>query len=112
MNDSTNQDDRFSVSVVIPAYNLGSLVARAIESVLSQSRLADEIIVVDDGSSDDTAEHIKKYGDKVKYIYQENAGLAAARNTGIQAAKSDWIAFLDGDDEVGLESDVVKIIVP
>ena len=87
------------ISVVIPAYNAGPCVGRAIDSILAQSFTDYEIIVVDDGSTDDTAEAVKKYGDKVRYIYQENAGSSVARNGGIEAAKGDWIAFLDADDE-------------
>jgi len=98
--DTTERDNQFfTVSVVIPAYNIGKLVARAIDSVLAQTHKADEIIVVDDGSTDDTADVIKSYGLKVRYIYQANLGLAGARNTGIMAARCEWIAFLDGDDE-------------
>jgi len=96
---NTKQDSSFTVSVVIPAYNIGKLVARAIDSVLVQTHKADEIIVVDDGSTDDTASVIKSYGSKVRYVYQDNLGLAGARNTGIRAARSEWVAFLDGDDE-------------
>jgi glycosyltransferase involved in cell wall biosynthesis len=98
--DTTEHKDRpFTVSVVIPTYNIGKLVARAIDSVLAQTHQPDEIIVVDDGSTDDTADVIKSYGPKVKYIYQDNLGLAGARNTGIKAATCEWVAFLDGDDE-------------
>lgn len=96
---TTDNDNQFSVSVVIPAYNIDPFVARAIESVLSQTHQADEIIVVDDGSTDNTAEEIANFGDKVRYIYQENSGPNTARNTGVKAASSKWIAFLDGDDE-------------
>ncbi len=98
--DSNQHDNQaYTVSAVIPAYNIGKLVGRAIDSVLAQTHRADEIIVVDDGSTDDTADIIKSYGSKVIYIYQENLGLAGARNTGIKAATSQWIALLDGDDE-------------
>lgn len=98
--DTTEHKDRpFTVSVVIPAYNIGKLVARAIDSVLAQTHQPDEIIVVDDGSTDDTASVIKSYSSKVHCIYQDNLGLAGARNTGIKAATCDWVAFLDGDDE-------------
>jgi len=90
---------KYRISVVIPAYNIGKFVGRAIESVLAQTRGPDEIIVVDDGSTDETAAQIKKFGAKVKYIYQDNAGPGAARNTGIKAAGGEWVAFLDGDDE-------------
>ncbi|MCF7957216.1 MAG: glycosyltransferase [Phycisphaerae bacterium] len=88
-----------TVSVVIPAYNIADYIGRAIDSVLTQSRPAEEILVVDDGSTDNTAEAIKRYGARVTYIYQENRGLSGARNAGIQAAIGDWVAFLDGDDE-------------
>jgi len=87
------------ISVVIPAYNIENYIKRAIDSVLAQTRPADEIIIVDDGSTDATADKIKSYGNKVRYIYQKNKGLSGARNTGILEAKHDWIAFLDGDDE-------------
>ncbi|MHC5165167.1 MAG: glycosyltransferase family 2 protein, partial [Planctomycetota bacterium] len=87
------------ISVVIPAYNAEKHIARAIDSVLAQTRPADEIIVVDDGSTDATAEVVRSYGEKVIFIQQENAGVSVARNAGIEAASGDWIAFLDADDE-------------
>jgi len=87
------------VSVIIPVYNAGRCIGRAIESVLGQSYSDYEIVVVDDGSTDKTAEIVKEYGDKVRYIYQKNAGVAVARNAGIAVAKGRWIAFLDADDE-------------
>jgi glycosyltransferase involved in cell wall biosynthesis len=87
------------ISAVIPAYNAGKYIARSIDSVLNQTCPVDEIIVVDDGSTDNTADAVKHYGEKIRYIYQDNAGASAARNAGIQAATGDWIAFLDGDDE-------------
>lgn len=88
-----------TVSAVIPAYNAGKYVGRAIESVLAQTHKPDEIIVVDDGSTDDTAEVVQRFGDAVRFIRQVNAGASIARNTGIEAATSEWIAFLDADDE-------------
>ncbi len=88
-----------TISVVIPAYNAGGYLARAIDSVLAQSRPAEEIVVVDDGSSDNTAQVAQGYGEKIRFIRQENAGASVARNTGIEAATSEWIAFLDADDE-------------
>ena len=97
--DSSETHNEYSIAAVIPAHNAGKYIARAIDSVLAQTRLPDEIIVVDDGSTDNTAQVIKQYAQKVTYIHQQNAGASAARNTGIQAAKSRWIAFLDGDDE-------------
>jgi glycosyltransferase involved in cell wall biosynthesis len=87
------------VSVVIPAFNAGGFINRTINSVLAQTYNDYEVIVVDDGSTDNTAEAVKSYGTKVRYIYQPNAGDGPARNTGINAAKGKWIAFLDHDDE-------------
>ncbi|CAH1904792.1 Glyco_trans_2-like domain-containing protein [Candidatus Nitrotoga sp. HW29] len=85
-------------SVIIPAYNAAATLARALDSVLVQTWPAHEIIVVDDGSSDATAAAVAAYGDKVRYLYQHNAGVSAARNAGAQAASGDWLAFLDADD--------------
>lgn len=87
------------ISAVIPAYNSEQTIGRAIESVLKQTRPADEIIVIDDGSTDATADTVRAFGDKVRLIQQENAGASVARNTGIQAAAGEWVAFLDADDE-------------
>lgn len=91
--------DTIQISAVIPAYNAEKYIARAIVSVLRQSRPADEIIVVDDGSTDKTAQIVRSFGGKVRLISQSNAGVSAARNAGIRAAKGNWIAFLDADDE-------------
>jgi glycosyltransferase involved in cell wall biosynthesis len=88
-----------TISVVIPAYNAEKYIARTISSVLAQTTKPDEIIIVDDGSTDNTASEIKKFADSVTYIHQQNAGASVARNTGIEHAKSDWIAFLDADDQ-------------
>jgi glycosyltransferase involved in cell wall biosynthesis len=85
-------------SVVIPAYNAGQTLARALDSVLAQTWPAHEIIVVDDGSSDNTIEALAAYGDRVICSRQKNAGPSAARNRGVEAASGDWIAFLDADD--------------
>jgi glycosyltransferase involved in cell wall biosynthesis len=87
------------ISAIIPAFNADRFIRRTIESILAQTYTDYEIIVVDDGSTDNTAEVVKNYGPKVNYIYQENSGDGAARNTGIAAAKGDWVAFLDHDDE-------------
>jgi len=87
------------ISVIIPAYNAARFIRRTVDSVLGQTYKDIELIVVDDGSSDDTGRIIKEYGDKVRYIYQNNAGDGPARNTGILAAKGEWVAFLDHDDE-------------
>ena len=86
-------------SVIIPAYNEEKRIGRAIQSVFNQSLPPQEIIVVDDGSTDNTRAAVEAFGDKVRYIYQENKKLAAARNTGIKNANYEWIALLDSDDE-------------
>jgi len=86
------------VSVVIPTFNRAHLISDTLESVLNQTFRDFEIIVVDDGSTDNTPELIKGYGPQVRYIYQENSGQGAARNVGIHAACGDFIAFLDSDD--------------
>ena len=87
-----------SISVIIPAYNSETTLARAIDSVLVQSYPAHEIIVVDDGSTDGTAEVAVRYGDKVRYVRQDNVGVSSARNHGARIATGDWLAFLDADD--------------
>jgi glycosyltransferase involved in cell wall biosynthesis len=88
------------VSVVIPTYNRAAKVRKGIESVLTQTFSDLEIIVVDDGSADDTANVIAKtFGDRIRYYYQTNQGASAARNRGIAEARGEWIAFLDSDDE-------------
>ncbi len=85
------------VSVVIPAHNSDKFLAMAIESVLAQTHLAGEIIVVDDGSTDDTRLVCASYPG-IKYIYQANQGAASARNTGISASTGNYLVFLDSDD--------------
>lgn len=88
------------ISVVIPLYNKAPYISRAIQSVLSQTLPAAEIIVVDDGSSDGSSRLVEReFGSTVKLIYQENSGEAAARNRGIEVSDYPWIGFLDGDDE-------------
>ncbi len=86
------------ISVVIPTYNRASLLPRALDSVLRQSYPAREIIVVDDGSTDETAKLLDRYGSSVIVIRQENRGVSAARNRGIEQATGEWIALLDSDD--------------
>lgn len=86
------------VAVIIPTYNRATCVTRAIDSVLAQTVTCDEIIVVDDGSTDNTDEVLASYGNKITVIKQDNQGVSAARNTGIKAAHGEWIAFLDSDD--------------
>jgi glycosyltransferase involved in cell wall biosynthesis len=87
-----------TISTVIPTYNRAHMVVEAIESVLRQTHRPDEVIVVDDGSTDDTAQCVERYAGQVRYLRQANAGPSAARNRGIQAASCEYIAFLDSDD--------------
>jgi glycosyltransferase involved in cell wall biosynthesis len=89
----------FGISVVIPAYNYAHHLRDAIDSALAQDHLRFEVIVVDDGSTDNTREVAAAYGDRVRYVHQDNAGLSAARNTGMAVAQHEWIALLDADDE-------------
>jgi glycosyltransferase involved in cell wall biosynthesis len=87
------------VSVIIPTYNRERFVVKAIRSALNQSLQDREIIVVDDGSTDRTRRALEPYRSRIQYIYQDNAGVSAARNAGIKAARGEWLAFLDSDDE-------------
>ena len=89
-----------TVAVVIPTFNRWPTVCRAIDSVLSQSRVPDEIIVVDDGSNDHTACKLKaRYDGQITVLEQTNRGVSAARNIGIAQSSADWVALLDSDDE-------------
>ena len=87
-----------TVSVIIPFYSHLDWLYEAIDSVLAQTYPIHEIILVNDGSKEDMTEFLAQYGDKIIYIYQENAGPAAARNNGIRQATGDYIAFEDSDD--------------
>jgi len=86
------------VSVIIPTYNRATHISRAIESILTQSYRDWEVIVVDDGSSDHTKQVVQAYGDRVRYVFQSNAGPGAARNLGIRISEGTYLAFLDSDD--------------
>jgi glycosyltransferase involved in cell wall biosynthesis len=86
------------VSVIIPTYNRAGSLVRAIESALAQTYDSLEIVVVDDGSSDDTRSVVVRYGPRVRYVWQENAGVSAARNTGFRHARGEFVALLDSDD--------------
>ena len=88
----------FRASVVIPAYNYGRYLADAVDSVLSQTVPPHEVIVVDDGSTDDTPAVAARYTGRIQYLRRANAGVSAARNAGIAAATGDWLALLDADD--------------
>ncbi|MEM7334553.1 MAG: glycosyltransferase [Chloroflexota bacterium] len=87
-----------SVSVIIPTYNNGRFLTQALHSVLQQNFTAHELIVVDDGSTDDTQSVLLPFQEKIKYVYQENSGSAVARNTGLALAQGEYIVFLDADD--------------
>ncbi|MEA1934939.1 MAG: glycosyltransferase [Thermodesulfobacteriota bacterium] len=86
------------VSVIIPTYNRERFVIKAVDSIFKQTYRKFEVIVVDDGSTDNTQELLAGYGDDIVCVRQKNRGPAAARNTGIKAARHDLIAFLDSDD--------------
>ena len=88
-----------NIAVIIPTFDRQHFLGRAIDSVLSQTRPAHEVIVIDDGSTDGTVPWLKKEYPTVKLIEQTNQGVSAARNAGIQQAQSEWIALLDSDDE-------------
>lgn len=86
------------VSVVIPAYNYARYLPEAIDSALRQTYPEVEVIVIDDGSTDDTPRIASGYGERIRYIRQPNAGLSAARNRGLAEARSDYVVLLDADD--------------
>ena len=92
---------RTRVSVIIPTYNYSQFILDAIKSALAQDIPDLEIIVVDDGSTDNTADVLEPYKNSIKYFYQDNAGLSPARNTGISASTGEFILFLDADDMLG-----------
>ncbi len=87
------------ISVIIPTYNREAYLDRAIRSALAQCRSADEIIVVDDGSTDRTKDVADRFGDSIRYHYISNGGAGRARNIGLDLATKDYVAFLDSDDE-------------
>jgi len=88
-----------NISVTMAVFNAEKTLRRAIDSILGQIEPVAEIILIDDGSTDKTAQIAESYGEAVRYFHYDNAGLAVARNRGIAQAKSEWIAFLDADDE-------------
>ena len=86
------------VSVIIPAFNAEGTVRNAIDSILSQTYKQIEVIVINDGSTDNTLKILREYGEQIRYISQNNKGPSAARNAGIKIAKGDFIAYQDADD--------------
>lgn len=103
---------RVAVSVVVPAYNVENYIEQCVLSVLNQSYSCCELIVIDDGSTDGTPQILDKLAngnDSIRVIHKENAGVSAARNTGIDTAKGDYIVFIDGDDY--LAPDFVEYMV-
>ena len=87
------------VSVIIPTYNREAFVVKAIRSAQNQSFQDHEIIVVDDGSTDQSRAALEPYRGSIRYIYEENSGASAARNVGVKADRGEWLAFLDSDVE-------------
>ncbi len=88
-------------SIILPTYNRQYLLPRAVESVLSQQHSNWELIIIDDGSTDNTKEYITEIDNKkIRYTYQENKGRSNARNLGIEQANGEYICFLDSDDEL------------
>jgi glycosyltransferase involved in cell wall biosynthesis len=86
------------VSIIIPSYNRAHLIGKTIESVLNQNLREFELIIVDDGSTDATAEVVRSYGRLIQYLFQENQGRSGARNAGFEASRGSYICFLDSDD--------------
>jgi glycosyltransferase involved in cell wall biosynthesis len=86
------------VSVIIPTHNSARFIAEAVKGILAQTYRQREVIVVDDGSTDDTRSVLRAFGDQVRYVYQHNQGPAAARNAGIRMARGELVSFLDADD--------------
>jgi glycosyltransferase involved in cell wall biosynthesis len=87
-----------TISVIVPCYNMSMFLDEAVASILAQNHDELEILIVDDGSTDDTAERVKQLPGPVRYLRQDNGGPAVARNRGLDAARHDLIAFLDADD--------------
>lgn len=100
------------VSIIIPAYNVENYIVRTIESCVNQTYKKVEILIVDDGSLDNTSRVIQEYmlkDDRIKYFYQENSGVSKARNKGISHANGKYIVFLDSDD--WLDKDAIEYLI-
>ena len=98
MSDANHGSNHVDVSVVIPAYNCARFIGEAVQSVLDQPRVALEVIVVDDGSTDETVRALAPWATRVRYVYQSNQGQSATRNHGLRLARGKFVLFLDGDD--------------
>ncbi len=99
------------VSVVIPSYNSALVIGQTVESALAQTHRSLEVIVVDDGSTDDTERAVRPYRDRIVYLRQENQGLAGARNAGMARATGDLVAWLDADDLWNPEKVALQVAV-
>ena len=99
-----NHENYPLVSVIIPTYNYASYVTRTVSSCMEQTYKNIEIVVVDDGSTDNTAQVLGEFGSAINYIFQENRGVSAARNKGMEHARGDYITFVDADDYLTKES--------
>jgi len=97
---------RETISVIIPTYQHGDSIVACLESILRQSRQADEIIVVDDGSTDETKQILSSYLDRIEYLHQENAGAPAARMRGFKSSKGSLLLFCDAD--IHMHKDLLK----
>lgn len=92
------------ISVVMPTYNCASFIGEAIDSVLNQTLAPFEVLVVDDGSTDNTASVLERFGSRISSFRQQNQGVSAARNLAIDKARGDWLMFLDADDAINLDA--------
>lgn len=99
------------VSVIIPSYNYAHFIPDCLNSVFSQEIDDIEVIVIDDGSTDNTGEVLKPYADRIRYIRQENAGLSSARNHGLRLCTGEYILFLDSDDLLGENSILARLVL-
>ncbi|OPY80117.1 MAG: putative glycosyltransferase EpsH [Syntrophorhabdus sp. PtaU1.Bin153] len=107
----TDQTTGPLVSIIIPTYNYGKYLARAIQSCLDQTHKHLEIIVIDDGSTDNTHEIARAFADKIIYVHQQNMGVSSARNHGLERARGDFISFLDADDYLTEDSVTTRLSI-
>jgi len=111
MNADLKRRDPLLVSIIISTYNYATYLPKAIRSCLNQTYKYLEVIVVDDGSTDNTSDVVQEFIDKIIYVYQENQGVSSARNTGLDHATGDFITFLDADDSLTNDSIEVRLDV-